>query len=196
MKIFMKVLICVTLISVLFSTVSFESSCRMLESDVLRLHILANSDADYDQKLKISVRDAILEKVSPLFDDVKTKEQAKSIVVENIDRIRTIASEVIKRYGYNYCVDVSIRKEFFDTRYYDDFTMPAGVYDTLLITIGEGSGKNWWCVVYPSLCVGASSQQSMKDSLSDDEYNVITTEKYEFRFRIVEFFKKINLYFY
>lgn len=196
MKIFMKVLICVTLISVLFSTVSFESSCRMLESDVLRLHILANSDADYDQKLKIRVRDAILEKVSPLFDDVKTKEQAKSIVVENIDRIRTIASEVIKRYGYNYCVDVSIRKEFFDTRYYDDFTMPAGVYDTLLITIGEGSGKNWWCVVYPSLCVGASSQQSMKDSLSDDEYSVITTEKYEFRFRIVEFFKKINLYFY
>ncbi len=195
MKIFMKILVCVTVISVLISTLSFESTCRMLEKDVLRLHILANSDTDFDQRLKLSVRDEVIDKISPLYDNVVSKEDAKDITQQNLGLVEQIATKVIQSHGCDYKVTAHITNKFFDTRYYDDFTMPAGVYDTLEISIGEAKGKNWWCVMYPTLCVGASSDQSMKDDLSDDEYDVITSQKYEFRFKILEYFKKLYLYF-
>ena len=195
MKIFLKILVCVTVISVLFSSLSFESACRMLEQDVLRLHILANSDIDADQKLKLSVRDAVIKELSPLYDNVKDKNQAKIITQQNLKKVETIASDVIAEYGFNYDVEVKLCSEFFDTRYYENFTMPAGVYDSLVINIGEAKGKNWWCVMYPTLCVGASSSDSMKKDLSQQEYDVVSSDEYEFRFKIVEFFKKMYLYF-
>ena len=195
MKIFIKVLVCVTVISILLSSLSFESACRMLEQDVLRLHIRANSDIDADQKLKLSVRDAVIKELSPLYDDVKDKNQAKLITQQNLEKAKITAQDVISNHGYDYGVQVKLCSEFFDTRYYDNFTMPAGVYDSLVISIGEAKGKNWWCVMYPTLCVGASSKESMKNDLTQQEYDVVASDEYEFRFKIVEFFKKIYLYF-
>lgn len=195
MKIFMKVLVCVIVISILFSNMMFESTCRMLEDDVLRLHIRANSDSTQDQNLKITVRNAVLEKVSPLYENVKTKEEAEKITVDNLDYIKQIAEATIKSEGFDYKANVAVTEEFFDTRYYDDFTMPAGVYKTLLITIGKGKGNNWWCVMYPTLCVGASSRECMKSDLSEDEYDVVTSGEYHFRFKTVEIFKKICNFF-
>lgn len=167
----------------------------MLEQDVLRLHIRANSDIDADQKLKLSVRDAVIKELSPLYDDVKDKNQAKLITQQNLEKAKITAQDVISNHGYDYGVQVKLCSEFFDTRYYDNFTMPAGVYDSLVISIGEAKGKNWWCVMYPTLCVGASSKESMKNDLTQQEYDVVASDEYEFRFKIVEFFKKIYLYF-
>ncbi|MBE6824063.1 MAG: stage II sporulation protein R [Ruminococcaceae bacterium] len=192
MKMFMKILMSSVLITVLMSAVALESTCSELKDDVLRLHILANSDTFYDQELKIKVRDSILNEISPLYDGVTTKEKAIAVTSENLDVITKVASKVIAQNNSDYSVTAEIAKEYFDTRYYDDFTMPAGMYDTLLIKIGEGNGKNWWCVMYPTLCVGASSDLAMKENLSDDAYKLITEDEYVFKFKFIEYFEKIS----
>lgn len=195
MKMFMKILVCTFVISVLLSAVPFESTCSELQQDVLRLHILANSDSSFDQQMKLDIRDRVIETISPLYSDAQSKQDAIEITQDNLQLITDTAQSVVELYDCDYSVKAQITNMYFDTRYYDDFTMPAGMYDTLQITIGEAKGKNWWCVMYPSLCVGASSKQSMKDDLSSDEYTVITADDLEFRFKIVEYFEKISSYF-
>ena len=195
MKMFMKILVCGFVISVLFSMIPFESTCSELQKDVLRLHILANSDSLSDQQMKLRVRDEVIEKISPLYNTVDKKSDAVFITKSNISLIEKVAQNVVDSYDCDYKVKACVTHKYFDTRYYDDFTMPAGMYDTLQITIGEAKGENWWCVMYPTLCVGASSKISMKDDLSDEEYNVITEDDIEYKFKIVEYFEKISSYF-
>lgn len=195
MKLFMRILVATVVISTLFSTLTFESACSELENDVFRLHILANSDYEYDQSLKLYVRDKILESCSDLYDDVKTKEEAKTITENNLSFIISIAEKAIAEKGYDYNVTAKVTRCFFDTRYYENFTMPAGVYDALQIKIGEGKGKNWWCVMYPTLCVGAAADTDMKEDLSESEYNVIVAKDVEYKFKIVECFEKISSFF-
>lgn len=192
MKIFMKLLVASFVIATLISVVPFESTCSDLERDVLRLHIIANSDSVADQNLKLMVRDNVQSVISPLYDGIDSKEEALKITKDNLALIEKTTKVTVTDCGYDYDVDVTVSHGFFDTRYYDDFTMPAGMYDTLVITLGEGSGKNWWCVMYPTLCVGACSDISMKDDLSDDEFDVITAKDVVFKFKIVEYFKKIS----
>lgn len=195
MKLFMKILVSTIVVTVMFSVVPFQSTCKELENDVLRLHIIANSDTEEDQNLKLKVRDSVLTTVSKLYDDVTTKEEAKEITQNNLPLVIDTAQDVVKKYSKYYEVEARVTNKFFDTRYYDEFTMPAGMYDTLEIKIGEAKGKNWWCVMFPTLCVGASSKESMQEDLSSDEYEVITGDDYVFKFKIVEFFEKICSYF-
>ncbi len=195
MKLFMKILVSTIVVAVMFSVVPFQSTCKELENDVLRLHIIANSDTEEDQNLKLKVRDSVLTAVSKLYDDVTTKEEAKEITHNNLPLVIETAQDVVKKYSKDYEVEARVTNKFFDTRYYDEFTMPAGMYDTLEIKIGEAKGKNWWCVMFPTLCVGASSKESMQEDLSSDEYEVITGDDYVFKFKIVEFFEKICSYF-
>ena len=195
MKMFMKILVSLCVISVLFAMIPFESTCSELHNDVLRLHILANSDTQLDQNLKLSVRDAVLSEISPLYNDVQSKDEAISITQDNLDLIEKVAQDVVSSYNKTYTVKADVTNKFFDTRYYDDFTMPAGMYDTLQISIGKAEGKNWWCVMYPSLCVGASSKISMKNDLSENEYEVITSDDVEFKFKIVEYYEKFSALF-
>ncbi len=192
MKLFLKVLTATFVVYVAMSLVPFENTCAKLSEDVFRLHILANSDTPFDQNLKLSVRDEVIEKISPLYDDIENKEEAKVITENNLSFIEDIAKEVLSSHGVSYDVKAKVTNKFFDTRYYDDFTMPAGMYDTLEISIGEGKGKNWWCVMYPSLCVGASSKMSMSEDLTEDEFEVITADDIEFKFKVVEYFEKIR----
>ena len=195
MKLFMKILVSTIVVAVMLSVVPFQSTCKELENDVLRLHIIANSDTEEDQNLKLKVRDSVLTTVSKLYDDVTTKEEAKEITQNNLQLVIDTAQDVVKKYSKDYEVEARVTNKFFDTRYYDEFTMPAGMYDTLEIKIGEAKGKNWWCVMFPTLGVGASSKESMQEDLSSDEYEVITGDDYVFKFKIVEFFEKICSYF-
>ncbi len=195
MKMFMKILLTTLLMTVLMSGVGLESTCAQLKEDVLRLHILANSDSPFDQELKMQVRDSIIEEISPLYDGVTTKAEAISITQRNLDVIVQVAADVIAQHNSDYSIAAEITKEHFDTRHYDKFTMPAGMYDTLLIKIGEGKGKNWWCVMYPTLCVGASSNFTMKENLSDDAYSLITEDDFVFKFKFIEYFEKISTFF-
>ena len=192
MKMFMKILTATTVIAVLLSSIPFESTCKELENDVFRLHILANSDSVRDQNLKLYVRDRILQEFSPLYDGVKTKEDAITITKSMLPQIEKTAVNALKEKDCDYSVSARVTNKFFDTRYYENFTMPAGVYDTLEIKIGDAKGKNWWCVMYPTLCVGASSKISMKENLTESEYNVIMSDDVVYKFKIFEYFEKIS----
>ena len=173
----------------------FFNSCEKLTEDVLRVHILANSDSAADQSLKLGVRDRVLEECSDLYNGCIGKDEAIEITKAHLDEIEEIAADEIDRRGFDYPVTAEIGEMYFNTRYYDDFTMPAGRYDALRLTIGSGGGQNWWCVMYPSLCVGAASEKEMKDSLDDGEYEVVTADKVDFRFKLVEYWEEVRDWF-
>ena len=130
--------------SVMLAMSHFNAACDDLRQNVLRLHIIANSDSDDDQQLKLKIRDEILAKTDGLFLKSDNLENAEKTVKSNLDKFQETADNVIKENGFDYTAKVTFGKSSFSTRYYDDFTLPAGVYDSLIIILGEGKGKNWW----------------------------------------------------
>ncbi len=195
MKIFFKAFCCAVVISCILSITGFSGACEDIEDRVFRLHIIANSDSEEDQSLKLKVRDEITTYTEKLFADCKTKEESMDAASRNIDSIRAKAQEAVKKYGYNYTVDAYVTNMSFDTRVYDDFTLPAGKYDALRIVIGKGEGHNWWCVLYPAVCV-PSAQKNIGSVLSDGETEIVTeSDKYTVKFKIVEIFEGIADFF-
>ena len=183
-------------LSVLLSVLSFAITSDSIEKDVLRLHILANSDSAEDQSLKIKVRNSVIENESDIFDGVGNVTAAKEKVIRNYDSIKASAKKVIREEGYDYPVSVRIEKTYFPTRHYESFTLPAGYYEALRIVIGEGKGHNWWCVMYPPLCVGSAAQVKKEYSkLPDREKKLITSNpRYDIRFKTYEIYKKLLKY--
>ncbi len=190
-------------VSMLLSFARFDALCQELRTNVLRLHIIANSDADHDQQLKLNVRDAILKECEYVFKDNTSLEQAVNTVQENLDVFSSVAEKTILNNGYNYDVDVQLCEDFFDTRVYDDFTLPAGVYEALKIKIGNAQGKNWWCVMFPSVCVYSASNRDDSDANNKLEYSTSKqsayvaehSEKYVIKFKIVEIYERVKNYF-
>ena len=181
------------IICVATSIIGFEAKCDDLRNNVLRLHILANSDNEYDQKLKLAVRDAILQSDTVDFDCCTNLEQAKTQAKESINKISRIAKETIEEKGYNYSVTVEVDKSYFDTREYDDFTMPAGVYDALIVKIGKAEGKNWWCVMFPALCLPTSDCENLNDYVEEDSAEIaLQPQKFQIRFKTVEIYQHIK----
>ena len=130
---------------------------QTLNEELLRLHVVAASDSQKDQSVKLQVRDAVIEYLSEDLAKIGDIDRAKAYIQENLPQIQQVANETLKALGCRETAVVTLRKEMFDTRVYDTFTLPAGVYEALRITIGEGQGRNWWCVVFPTLCVPATS---------------------------------------
>ncbi len=195
MKIIFKAFCCAVIITCMLSMTGFSGACQDIEDKVFRLHIIANSDSEEDQSLKLKVRDEITSYTEGLFAECKTKEESIAVAEKNIDDIRSEAMRVIKKYGYNYKVDAYVTNMGFDTRVYDDFTLPAGRYDALRIVIGEGKGHNWWCVLYPAVCV-PSAQDNIGSVLNDSETEIVTdSDKYVVKFKIVEIFESIADFF-
>lgn len=190
MKRVFKSIIVGVLCAMFLSLIPFEAKCREISSQVFRIHILANSDSKEDQQLKLSVRDRIVEASEELLSDVHSKEEAMNVVSCNLDYLQSVAHDEIKRCGYDYSVTVDIKNLWFDTRYYGSITMPGGFYDALQIRIGEAKGKNWWCVMYPSLCLfTAAKTETVEEKLSEDQYEIVSSEEgFEFRFKVVELF--------
>ena len=149
---------------------------------------MANSDSSEDQALKLKVRDCILAETANIFNG-KTIDDNIKIAENNIDYITNICNDCIKNEGYDYSVNVNIVKEFFETRVYDDFTLPAGIYNSLKIEIGEANGHNWWCIVFPAVCISACSQ-SMNDYLTQEEMQIIESG-YTPKFKVIEIYEKI-----
>lgn len=187
-------LFCGLVIAVLFSVTSFGASCGEIRQNVLRMHVIANSDSEADQTLKLQVRDAVLAEGKELFDGSLTAEQAENILDSDKERLRAAAESVIRENGYDYNVTVEIGKDFFTTRTYDGrVTLPAGEYEAVRVIIGEGKGQNWWCVMFPPLCLpAAEAETDIGDVLSDREERLVESDpKYEARFKIIEIFEKI-----
>lgn len=180
-------------LTVIYSVIPFQAVCAEIPNDVFRFHILANSDSEEDQALKLKVRDKVLEKTKILFDTANSKSDAEEFVKANLETIEEIAQNEVYKNGYKYPVKAEVVDMHFDTRYYESYTLPSGMYDALRITIGNAKGHNWWCVMYPSICISTvdEGKDRAKDALSDDEYSVVTDDKVEYKFFIVELFQKI-----
>lgn len=164
---------------------------QALEEGILRLHVVANSDSQEDQAVKLSVRDAVTELLEEGLD-ASTLEEAKVWIQDNLPKIEAVANRVLAEAGTGMQAVVSLAKEEFPTRIYDTFQLPAGLYEALRITIGEGEGQNWWCVVFPTLCVPASSEGVREaaevSGMSQELSNTLTKENtgYEIRFRLLD----------
>lgn len=186
--------LCGFLIAALLSVTSFGAACGEVRKDVLRMHVIANSDSEADQAVKLKVRDAVLEAGGELFDGTMTVEDAQHVLQSDIERLSETAQDVLEENGMNYGVTVEIGQDFFTTRTYDDqVTLPAGVYTAVRVILGEGQGQNWWCVMFPPLCLpAAESDVTLDDVLTEEEEDVVMRKpKFEARFKIVEIFEKI-----
>ena len=181
---------CVIILTCLVSMSRFNVSCQKIRSDVLRLHVIANSDSDTDQSLKLKVRDKILTETGELFLTATTYEEAVELTDKILPRIIECAEDEIKSNGFNYRVEANLDYTDFDTRHYDGYSLPAGKYLALNIKIGDGKGKNWWCVMFPSICLSPSIE--LDDKLEEDEINVIKGyDNYKVKFKLVEWYEKI-----
>lgn len=194
MKLFVKSVCIAFVLTVLYSVIPFQAECTDISNEVFRLHILASSDSDYDQNVKLSVRDKVLEYTESLFQNAKSKEDAEQVISQNLPAITEVAQNEVYRSGSNDKVKAEITNMYFTTRHYDSYTLPSGMYDALRITIGEGKGHNWWCVMYPSLCIYSEENrdEKAKEVFDDAQYDIVKNEKYEYKFKIVEIFEKCS----
>ena len=131
---------------------------QRLNEELIRLHVVANSDGVQYQELKLLVRDAIITSLRQALADVRDTEQAKEYLQENLPKLQQLANKTLDAAGSAQQAVVTLCREGFPTRQYNTFSLPAGIYEALRVTIGDGAGKNWWCVVFPSLCVPQTSQ--------------------------------------
>ena len=145
-------IICIIVIGVVFAIVGLTPTQNNVNEDYLRVHIRANSNSDADQEVKYMVRDAVVEALIPVLAEVETKSEAEDILNKNLTYIEKIADEVLYREGFYYSSKAYISKEYFPTRTYDNLTLESGYYDSLILSLGNGDGNNWWCVVYPAFC--------------------------------------------
>lgn len=172
-----------------------------LSQDLIRLHVVADSDSPEDQQIKLQVRDAIIKKLNCVMDDFSDVESAKAYLEEHLSELEQTANDALASLKDGCHAVVSLAKEAFPTREYDTFTLPAGVYESLRVTIGSGEGQNWWCVVFPSLCVSASSD-GMEDTAAGAGFSDSLTgaisgkQEYRVRFFILDCFGWVENWFY
>ena len=149
--------ICLLIVCVVW-TGMLVADRQKLRQELIRLHVVAASDSEEDQAVKLEVRDAVIRAVQRELDNVQDMDQAKAYLQEKLPKIEAAANEVLTQAGFTDRASVSLCLEEFTTRVYDTFTLPAGLYESLRVVIGEGEGQNWWCVVFPSLCLPATTE--------------------------------------
>ena len=183
--------------SIVLSVCAINTECDEIRSNVLRLHVLANSDSEKDQQLKLRVRDRLLEVSKGLFSQTATKEDAVRTAKENMNILQREAQSVVDSCGDDYQVSVSLETCYFTTRSYDEITLPAGNYEALRVVIGKGEGHNWWCVMFPPLCVSAASDNEalLSDVLTDEQMELVESDGYEVKFKCVELYEELMNYF-
>ena len=168
---------------------------RDIYDTVVRLHVLANSDTEEDQALKLKVRDGVLEAAAPLVGDCTTQAEAIEVLTAHLPELESAALAVIESEGYEYPVTVLLGEEDYPTRTYESCAFPAGTYVSLRVLIGSGEGQNWWCCLFPPLCLSAATaKQDNEDAfiqvgLTKDQYGIITETgktKYKVRFKLLE----------
>lgn len=192
------ILICVALfLTVGLTPVHGETE---IYDSVVRLHILANSDSEEDQALKLQVRDAILDMTAPLLETCSDRSEAEALLRERLDDLTRTAEAVVREAGHSDPVRVEFDEEEYPERNYDSFCFPSGSYLSLRVLIGEAAGHNWWCCLFPPLCRGASSvpKEDAEDAfvsvgLTPEQYKIITESHstvYRIRFKILELFRR------
>lgn len=196
-----KILLSVTAVAIslymAFSCTYFTASAETVKEDVVRLHILANSDSETDQEVKLKVRDALLETNASILSDDVTKENAKEHFRNSKEILLKTAEETLQKNGFNYDVKITLQEEYFNTRTYGNLTFPAGQYTALKVVLGEGEGKNWWCVMFPPLCVpaadGLETNNNTADYLTQSGDKIVSGgEKYIVKFKLLEIYEELK----
>ena len=172
-------------------------SQQVLADKVVRLHILANSDSEEDQALKLQVRDAVLERAEEILERAHDRSVAEEDLREALPELREIALETVASQGYDYDVTAELTDAAFPTREYDGFTLPAGEYLALRLVIGAGEGHNWWCVVFPPLCAQTTTdvaQTAMAAGLDGGDVSLLTEESqgYVLKFKSIELWEGLR----
>jgi stage II sporulation protein R len=191
MKLFLKSLSVGLVLTILVSLIPFSAQCENISNELFRLHILANSDSEQDQELKLKVRNKILDYTENLYSNCNTKEETIAVTQANLSNILRVAEKEVHRLGYSYKVSGEITNMYFNTRTYGKYTIPSGSYDALRITIGQGKGHNWWCVMYPSFCIGESTDIDNSSLTKDDKSLITDDNQYQIKFQIVEWYEKL-----
>lgn len=181
------------LCAIFASMAHFEAACDDLRQNVLRLHIIANSDSEEDQAVKLLVRDKILEESTDIFAGETDLHKAEQRAADKLNEFCQTAEQVLLENGFSYGAEAEIGDSYFETREYEDFTLPAGSYRSLIIRLGEAKGKNWWCVIFPAVCVPAASDASLSDSASSTSAQIAEhPQKYVMRFKTVEVYEDLK----
>lgn len=170
-----------------------------IAEQIIRFHVRANSDSEEDQELKLLVKDRIVTYLQPLLSMSESTEESRQILDSHKEEIRQISLETLQEAGSDYDVCVYFENSYFPMKSYGDVTFPPGEYEAFRVDIGESAGKNWWCVLYPPLCfvdtsygvLPDDSKETLKNILTDDEYNAITNTQYEYRFKYLTFLNDI-----
>ena len=166
-----------------------EEIQQNIAKNIIRLHVIANSNSDNDQSLKLKVRDGIIEDVKSCVHDASNVDEARKSILSHKSAIEASARKIIRNNGYNYDVNVSLKDRYFPVKSYGDLIFPAGTYDALCVEIGTASGRNWWCVLFPSLClvddtravVPDDSKEKLKETLTDTEYYSLENKVNEYK---------------
>ena len=182
-RIISLVLLGISVLTVTACAVLQAQSQRMAEK-IIRLHVVANSDSNVDQAVKLCVRDAVLREAQRTLSSAA---DAKQAILTDLPALEAAANAELQRQGSGDTARVSFRRELFPTRDYDTFSLPSGVYQSLRVTIGKGEGHNWWCIVFPPVCLSAVQSEQVEEAMSVEDYALITRQDgYELRFRTVE----------
>ncbi len=171
-------ILCATLILCVIPT---EAECAIYE-DTVRLHILAPSDSTEDQNLKLKIRDALLEEFGELLSGYESAEDAEKVLQILLPEIQEFTNREIKKLGFDYSAEVTLTDEWYETRVYNDFTLPSGIYSSLRVIIGSGEGQNWWCVMFPPLCLDTAVEETKYTSTE----TALIKGEYRIKFKILE----------
>ena len=186
--------VCIALLSGMY----LDREQSALADSVIRLHVLANSDEQADQQLKLLVRDRVLAEAEGLYQPGDDVQAAYGRLEEALPRLAQAGQQVVKEEGYDYPVTAELTRSWFPTKHYTDVSLPAGNYTALRIVIGEGSGQNWWCVVFPPLCLGSVSEQvdeaAQAGLFTDGQVSLITGESggYVVKFKAIELWEQLK----
>lgn len=181
-------------VAILFSICSFAKTSEEIRSDVLRLHVIANSDTSVDQNLKLRLRDYILQEGKDIFNGSVNVENAVEKIEPALPELEKSAKAFVNQAGFDYDVKISLSNEYFTTRTYETVTLPAGKYLALRVVIGSGEGHNWWCVMFPPMCVPAADKKDeIENVFSEKEIKLVESKpKYEPRFKVVEIYEQLK----
>ena len=187
----------VIVLSILYTTVGYcEKISNDLQNNIFRLHIIANSDSDYDQNIKILVRDSIIEYMNKNTSSFNNLKDCINYFNNNMKDINHIVEKVLTDNNCDITFSCCISKEFFPTKKYDNYSFPTGIYNCLKIKLGNSTGQNWWCVLYPNLCIPNTNSKKqedikLKNCITQSSYDLVTSN-ISYKFKIVEVYEKIK----
>lgn len=192
-RILPKALACGFILTALTCIFPVAAASQQLPQNIIRLHVVANSDSPEDQAVKLKVRDAILRESATWYDGAKDMQSANFAICTHLQSITKAANSTLRANGFAPSAKAQVTDMYFPTRRYGTFALPAGTYRTLRVTIGEGKGENWWCVVFPALCLPAATQEDVLSTLPESQREIVEhPQKYQIEFKLVEWYEQLR----